>query len=177
MRRFLTDTRGNITIETVIWMPFILIVLGAIFSLHDAFREKSLNIKAAHTIADALSRETDPLNAAYLDGLTDLLDFLTRSGDPVSLRVTLVHYDDTDQAYRPDWSKARGLFEARDAQSFADLDDRLPDLLPGERIILVETRIDYKPPLSPQAIKTRAFDSFVFARPRFAPQLVWAGNT
>jgi Flp pilus assembly protein TadG len=93
LRRFAGDTQGNIALETLIWMPFILFLLVATFSLHDAFRYKSMNVKAAYTISDALSRETDPIDSAYLDGMVELLDFLTRPGGASSLRVTLVRYD------------------------------------------------------------------------------------
>ena len=77
LRRFVRDTAGNMTLETVIWMPLMILVLGATFSFYEAFRQKSLNTKAAFTIADALSRETDPVDDQYLDGMLELLEFLT----------------------------------------------------------------------------------------------------
>jgi Flp pilus assembly protein TadG len=64
LRQFGRDETGNVAIESVIFMPLILSIMAATFSFHDAFRHKSLNIKAAYTISDAISRQTDPINNA-----------------------------------------------------------------------------------------------------------------
>jgi hypothetical protein len=54
------------------------------------------------------------------------------------------------------------------------MEDKLPILVSGERLILVETFGTYEPAAN---IGTGdvPMDTFVFTRPRFAPQLVWDG--
>ena len=174
LKAFARDTEGNMSLEAVIWLPLILTVLAATFSYHDAFRYKSLNTKAAFTISDALSRETDPIDDDYVDGMLDLLEYLTRSEGPYSLRITLVRYDEDDGAYEAIWSQVRGSFEAIEAASADNWADKLPVMLHNERVIVVETETDYATPLPMPGLDTsNMFYNFVFTRPRFAPQIVW----
>ena len=176
LHAFARSESGSMSIEAIIWTPLILIALAATFSFHDAFRYKSLNIKAAYTISDALSRETDPIDDAYLDGMVDLLEFLTRSEGPYSLRVTLVNYDANRSKYVADWSQVRGDFVPLTTSDLADMHDRLPNLLHNERVIVVETQTDYQPPFEiPGLNEAGLFYNFGFTRPRFAPKIVWAG--
>ena len=173
LRGFAEDTRANVTIETVIWVPLILTVLASMFSLHDAFRYKSLNTKAAYTISDALSRETDPIDDAYLDGMVDVLEFLTISAGPYSVRVTLVNYDD-DDGHLVEWSKSRGDFLAMTQADLNQIKTNLPVMLNNERVILVETRTEYVPPFEiPVLNEADLFYTYGFTRPRFAPKIVW----
>ncbi|WGW03843.1 TadE/TadG family type IV pilus assembly protein [Tropicibacter oceani] len=171
---FRRDQSGNVTIEAVIWLPLIMTVLAATFSLHDAFRYKSLNVKAAYTISDALSRETDPIDGDYLDGMVDLLAFLTRSNGPYSLRVTLVRYSDSG-GYEVEWSQVRGGFEAMASSTLGGMTDSLPSMLNNERIIVVETQTEYQPPFEVPGLNTASlFYNYGFTRPRFAPKIVWS---
>lgn len=175
LRAFRRDEAGNVTIESLLWLPLIITVLAATFSLHDAFRYKSLNVKAAYTISDALSRETDPIDDDYLDGMVDLLAYLTRSEGPYSLRVTLVLYNDDD--YHIEWSQARGAFAGMTGVELEDFKSNLPNMLNNERIIVVETATEYTPPFEIPGLNTEnLFYNFGFTRPRFAPKIVWAGG-
>ncbi|MBP0484059.1 pilus assembly protein [Sagittula sp. M10.9X] len=189
LRGFAEDTRGNVTLETVIWLPLLLTVLASMVSLHDAFRYKSLNTKAAYTISDALSRETEPVDDAYLDGMVDVLEFLTISAGPYSVRVTLVSFDaDTlnydgsvrsaGAGYQVDWSQVRGDFIALTDAELAEMTANLPEMLDNERVILVETRTEYIPPFEiPILNEADLFYTYGFTRPRFAPKIVWADST
>lgn len=175
LRRFSHDTRGNMALESLIWMPFILGLLLATFSLHDAFRYKSLNVKAAYTISDAISRETDPIDGTYLDGMVELLDFLIRSGGGSSLRVTLVRYNGNNGAYETEWSQTRGSLGALQSAQLADMHQKLPNMLHNERVIVVETETYYDPPFSlPGLNEAGLFYNYGFTRPRFAPKIVWS---
>ncbi len=177
LRRFAGDTRGNIALESAIWLPFVLFLLAATFSLHDAFRYKSMNIKAAYTISDAISRETDPIDDAYLDGMVELLDFLTRPGGNSSLRVTLVRYDGGDNTYETEWSRTRGSLETLETVDLAQMHDKLPAMLNNERVIVVETETYYVPPFAlPGLNDAGLFYNYGFTRPRFAPKIVWSNG-
>ena len=175
LSEFRRDQSGNVTIETVIWLPLIMTVLAATFSLHDAFRYKSLNVKAAYTISDALSRETDPIDGAYLDGMVDLLAYLTRSEGPYSLRVTLVRYDANNSKYISEWSQTRGGFDGLNNYDLTSMHDQLPNMLHNERVIVVETATVYQPPFEVPGLNTDSlFYNYGFTRPRFAPKIVWS---
>ncbi|MEQ5871104.1 pilus assembly protein [Sagittula sp. NFXS13] len=186
VRAFLRDTEGSMTIEMMLWLPLILTVIAGTFSLHDAFRYKTLNTKAAFTISDAISRETTAIDGPYLDGMVDLMAFLTRSEGPYSLRVTLVRFDageDTTDGTTPaatgeylvEWSQTRGEFGELQTMDLADMTDQLPVLLDNEHVIVVETETDYTPPFAVPALnEARMFYTFGFTRPRFAPKITWA---
>lgn len=177
LRGFARKDDGNVTIETVIWVPLIIATLAATFSLYDAFRYKSLNVKAAYTISDALSRETDPIDNAYLDGMVTLLEYLTRSEGPYSLRVTLVRYNGKKNKYISEFSKTRGDFSRLRNKDLKTMLDQLPTLLHNERVIVVETATEYAPPFSVPGLNTAGlFYNYGFTRPRFAPKLVWSDN-
>ncbi|ASP20884.1 hypothetical protein ANTHELSMS3_02206 [Antarctobacter heliothermus] len=177
LSRFAEDTKGNIAIESLIWLPFILFLLAATFSLHDAFRYKALNVKAAYTISDAISRETDPIDGTYLDGMVELLDFLVRPGGESSLRVTLVRYNGNTSSYESEWSRTRGgLGELQSAQ-LSQMHDKLPTMLHNERVIVVETETNYAPPFAiPGLTGAGLFYNYGFTRPRFAPKIVWSDS-
>lgn len=176
LRRFGRDETGNVAIESVIFMPLILSIMAATFSFHDAFRHKSLNIKAAYTISDAISRQTDPINNAYLDGMVELMEFLTRSAGPYSLRVSLVRWNNKKSKYIVEWSKTRGDFNRYRTRDLAAISDQLPTLLHNERVIVVETSTDYVPPMTVPGLPAQEFYNFGFTRPRFAPKIVWSDS-
>ena len=57
------------------------------------------------------------------------------------------------------------------------LEPIIPWIASGERVIIVETAIEYEPPFSQNltGIGERNFIDIVMTRPRFAPQLCWDG--
>ncbi|MGH1413684.1 MAG: TadE/TadG family type IV pilus assembly protein [Pelagimonas sp.] len=174
-KSFAADEQGNVAIETMLFVPLMLTILAATFSFHDAFRYKSLNVKAAYTISDAISRETDPIDNEYLDGMVELLEFLTRSEGPYSLRVTLVRYNAKKSKYISEWSKTRGDFDRLRTRDLRTMDERLPTMLHNERVIVVETATDYVPPFEiPSLNEASLFYNYGFTRPRFAPKIVWS---
>ncbi len=175
LRAFASDTQGNVALEALIWLPFILFLIAATFSLHDAFRYKALNTKAAYTISDAISRQTDPIDGLYLDGMVELLDFLVRPGGDSSLRVTLVRYNGNDHTYETEFSKTRGSLTSLQTTQLSEMHDKLPAMLHNERVIVVETETYYQPPFAiPGLTGAGLFYNYGFTRPRFAPKIVWS---
>lgn len=175
LRRFARDTSGQASIELAIFTPLLLSLLAAGYVYFDAYRQKTVNINAAYTISDALSRETDEINPDYLDGLHEMLEFLTHSNDQVGLRVTMVRWNAVRNKYRVDWSKTRGpLYPLKNRDVNNALIDNLPTLLHNERVIVVETSTTYDPIFNVPGIDQTELYNFAFTRPRFAPRLVWA---
>lgn len=205
LRGFARDESGNVSIEMVIWLPLILFVLGAAVTLFDANRQHAVTVKAAYTISDALSRQTDPIDDAYLDGMNEVLRFLTGSEGGLAMRVTVVRYDAENDRYQVDWSRSRGSLgdvvsgeSALAGNLLSDLSDgtidmvtdlldtseaavqevlaaKLPDLVNGERVIVLEVASEHRPIIDLPALQPDGFYQFVFTRPRFAPQLLWEG--
>jgi hypothetical protein len=101
VRQFLVDDdAGSVSVETVIIMPILLWVYVATFVIFDGFRTHNQNVKAAYTIGDMLSRETNAIDNAYLEGLSDVFDFLTFGGNPSHLRVTQIRWQGSNNRHR-----------------------------------------------------------------------------
>lgn len=177
-RKFARSQDGNLSIETALWLPVLLTILGAVFSVHDSWRQNSLNTKAAYAVADALSRETDPVDDAYLDGMLGMLSFLARSDGGHALRVSLLHYDEDTGETTVEWSQVRGGFSALVSAELPGMADRLPVMFDEERVILVETESSYVPPFAvPGLTQAGQIYTFGVTRPRFAPKIVWEDGT
>lgn len=172
LRQFRDDTHGGMALEFVVIVPILFWTFGALYVFFDGYRQSTVNLKAAYTIGDVLSRETQAINNDYMDTLYSLHGFLTRAGSPTTLRVTVVRWDEDDDRYYRDWSATRGGIEPLTNDDMLSLKEKLPVMPDAERVILVETTNTYRPLLN-VGLDTTSLDNFVFTRPRFAPQLVW----
>ena len=173
VRRFASDTRGSISIEVAIIVPILLWAFVAMWVFFDAYKTRSTTEKAAFTISDMLSRETNAINDDYLTSAKKLFDLLAHSDPASGLRVTVVSYSGALEDYVFKWSKVRGNINAMTGADMADLVDHLPAMAAGESLIIVETVSTYDPPLK-VGLGSLKMDTFIFTRPRFAPQLVWS---
>ena len=178
LRRFRRDERGLITAEAVIAMPFLVWWYVGSFVFFDAYQARNVNLKAAYTVADMLSREDGAVNAAYINGLEKIYTYLaTGSGTNASIRVTLVRCTENcgqDNGYRlleVDWSMGTdGLAALTTGQMASYLGD-IPIMPAGDRVILLETFIDYEPAWDVGIINPADFDNLIVTRPRFVPQI------
>ncbi|TNF59630.1 MAG: pilus assembly protein [Rhodobacteraceae bacterium] len=172
LKAFRDDTRGSVTVEFAMMMPLLFWAYGASYVFFDAYRQSAVNLKAAYTIGDLVSRETRALNEAYIDSLYNMTQLLTRTNSPLSMRITVVRWDADDDMYYFDWSKARGSVQPMTQNDLDELEARLPTMPDQERVIVVETWNTWTPPFNVGMTKTD-IDNFVFTRPRFAPQVVF----
>lgn len=174
MRSFRDDERGSIAVETVLIIPVLFWAYLSMFAIFDAYRQHSINQKAAYTIGDIISRETTPLDNAYLDGTREILAYLTSNHDSnVAIRITSVKYDADNKVYKRDWSRAKGWQPALSNTDVKDLDHLLPIMPHNERVMVVETFVKYDPPFA-TGLQEREIENFVFTRPRYAPRVLWS---
>ncbi|MGH1355591.1 MAG: TadE/TadG family type IV pilus assembly protein [Thalassovita sp.] len=172
LRAFAEDTRGTVAIEAVLALPVLFWTFLASFVYFDAYRQTSINLKAAYMVGDVLSRETNAVDNDYMDGMMSLFDFLANANNPTKLRVTVVRWDTDDDAYERDWSQTRGAVSALTNSDLVGLESSLPIMSDGERVIIVETWSRYTPPFS-VGLESREMYNFVTTSPRFAPLLAW----
>lgn len=176
LARFVRDTRASLTVEAVIVMPMLFWAFGASYVFFDVFRENSVGEKASYTIADMMSRETGFITPTYMDNTLTLLSQLTDEDESdLGVRVSVIRWDDEDSTYDLRWSQARGNAVAHDADTVSNWGDVLPVMVDEEQIILVETFVRYQPAVR-VGLGERTLQTFVYTRPRFAPQLVWNDN-
>jgi Flp pilus assembly protein TadG len=177
LKSFSRDTEGSVSVEFAIYTPVLLGLLAAFYTFFDAFRQESINLKAAYTISDLISRETNYVNNTYLDSMYTMGTLLLRGDTTYDMRISVVRWDEADQSYYVDWSKVRGggFTEWTDATIHLVKDD-LPAMPDQERVILVETKNTVEPAFR-VGLPTMQISNFVFTRPRFAPQVVFVDDT
>lgn len=176
VRRLRDQEDGSAALETLLMAPLMMWAFVATLAFFDAYRTEAVSEKAALTIADMISRETDYINDGYLDGAYGLLKFLSLHDPTPGLRITSMRFHDKDETetnqspdhYHVVWSKTRGT--TRDPLTRADLDklmDRLPALADGDRLLLVETWTNFKPRYN-VGLEDTEMSSYIFISPRLA---------
>ena len=167
------DRSGSVSVETVMVLPILTWWYVASFVFFDGYKAYNRSVKAAYTVSDMLSRQTDAVNDTYLENLSDVYDYMTLATHPSWLRVSQIRWKASKNKYKVDWSFGTdGNNDDRLRNSdMAGIAERLPPLVNGERILLVESFTSFTPVfavgLSPQI----TFENFVVTSPRFAPQL------
>ena len=173
-KRFAQDNSGSITVEFVLAMPILFWSFLAAYVFFDGYRQSAVNLKAAYTISDLVSRETSFIDDDYIDSMLNLLQLMTdasSSGD-VTMRISVIRWDQDDDRYYLDWSANRGFSEELTNANLNDLKDRLPTMPDNERVILVETNNVFVP-LFNIGMDDINLSNFVFTRPRFVSQVPW----
>lgn len=171
LRRFRDDSRGTMSLEAVIVIPMVVFTLMLTTVFADFFRSNTTAVKASYTIADTLSRRSEPVDGTYIEGLNQLYAYLARARQETTLRVTSIAWNVPENEYQVVWSYgAEGREPLTTPQVNEHLAERLPTLPVGETVILVEADMRYVP-LLPDWFDIRAFSSVIVTRPRFTSQL------
>lgn len=175
LTRYRRNEHANMSVEAVILLPVLMWAFGAMFVFFDNFRAHSINQKAAYTIADMISRETDYITPDYLASAHKLLQLMSESNAQDSgLRITVVKYNASKKRYQRVWSRKVGAYTwPHSNTSVKKLGHRLPAMVNNEQLILVETRTKAKD-IADVGILEKNIETFVFTRPRFAPQVTWS---
>lgn len=169
---FLRREDGTIAIEAMIIMPMMFWTFLALFSIFDTYRMYGIHQKASYTIADAVSRETLPIDSDYIDGVHEMFEYLASSHGQTNMRISQVKYDADGDRFYKDWSVTRGNIQALTHESVVDWKERLPNMVDEERVIIVETVTDFDPPFN-TGLEERTIVNFVFTRPRYAPRVCY----
>ena len=107
-KNFWNDTRGVISVEIALILPLLIWTFAAIATFFDAYRSRSIAEKAAYTVSDMLSRETNAITDTYIDNTLTFFDALADSQTGSSLRVSVISWNSAMNSYEIDWSEARG---------------------------------------------------------------------
>jgi len=171
---FRDDTRGTVTVESALMIPMLFWAWATMYVFFDAYRQTSIVQKAAYTIGDILSRETDFIDDTYISNTNNLYEILIKSKLENSLRISVIRYDAVADSYSVDWSKTRGAAVELTTAVVQGWHDKLPVMPDNEIIIYVETWSTYHAPFT-VGLENTKLKGQVFTRPRFAPQLLYQG--
>lgn len=174
LRAFARETRGSVSVEFVIMMPILFWAFMASYVFFDGFRQSAVNLKAAYTISDLISRETGIITEQYVDSMHSLMRLMVRSNSQLNLRITVIRWDEGDARYYVQWSTNRGYNINLTDATIGDIEQKLPVMPDNDIVILVETINTFVPPFN-IGMQDTALTNFVFTRPRFTDQVRFEG--
>ena len=172
---FREDTRGTVTVETAIMLPALFWAWATAYVFFDAYRQASIVQKAAYTVGDMVSRETDYVTDNYITNTKKLYDLMVKSNLDNSIRISVIRYDLANDQYSIDWSKTRGTKVELTTSDVQLWHDKLPVMPDDEIIIYVETWSKFSAPFT-VGLENKIFEGRVFTRPRFAPQVLYQAS-
>ncbi len=177
LRKFARDTEGVIAIETMLTLPIIFWTIIGCYTFFDAYRQSASNLKAAYTIGDLISRETQEIDETYVDSMHQLMQIMIRNTENVSMRLTLIAFDEEEDRHFVRWSTVRGFDTEWTDGNIHLMRDRLPPMPNADTLIVVETSNDFQPPLvfgvlfNWGLIGEIELNNFIFTRPRFTNEI------
>ncbi|MHC0054907.1 TadE/TadG family type IV pilus assembly protein [Actibacterium sp. D379-3] len=183
LTRFATEEDASLIAEAVIILPVLTWWYVGSLAFFQAYEARNINLKAAYTVSDMISREDSGVDAAYIEGLQDVFAYLTLgNGTDPAIRVTLVRctsncdVDDGSRVLELDWSYGAGGKGALINANMSAYLDRIPLMPLGDRVILLETFVTYTPPFN-VGLNVSDFQNLVVTRPRFVPVMCFEGVT
>jgi hypothetical protein len=179
--RFWANTRGSLTIESLIMFPLLVSWFVATFVFFDIYRINQLNLKANDSLLDLITRwdptDTPPpdnIDDAYIDGMFTLFNQIIGGRGVTSLRVSSISYDESDDKYTVEWSEGRGNATALAQANVGEVSSRLPFMSDGSTQVVIETYIYYNRfnlLWGFEQISKVNFYEFASTRPRFATSI------
>lgn len=178
LQHFYRRENGTAVIEMMIMIPFLFTMLLAMVVYFNAYRTKNLNLKAAYTISDMLSRENPIVDESYIDGLHTVFRFSVGSPQPSKIRVTKFQFDTedpnnpSDGRYILKWSHGTTGATAHTEATVEAMKDVIPIMAHGATALMVETHMKYIAPFN-VGIDPVDFTNLVITRPRWGQGPCW----
>ena len=79
------------SVEFLLSFPLLVWALLATLQYFDAYRTQLISTKASITLGDMISREKGTFDSTYMEGTSDLLNFLTLADNNPGLRITVLY--------------------------------------------------------------------------------------
>lgn len=183
LRRFGRDDEGNLVLEAVLVMPFMLWAYAGLFVYWDAFRSINAVQKAAYTVSDMISREQQTITPAYLAGMDTIIERLIDLDQDVSMRVTSVlcngqgedKCDETVGQNEVHWSVSPGgAMTPLTTTALQAMESRIPEMSDGDHVVIVEVTVSYTPSFN-VGVSDMDIEQFIVTRPRFVPRICMQG--
>lgn len=193
LSRFARDERATLSVEAVIIIPILFWAYGSMVIFWDAFKTQNINLKAAYTISDMVSRLDGPdVDEAYVNGLHQMFEFLNDGEHPARLRVSVVVMEFGSDGVTPEmrlrWSDVAGrnpvpphsdmLQETfQPHTNMIGLEPHVPIMAVADEVVIVETQLDYSPPFDfPMFnLEPTIYGSIIATRPRFNQAICYEG--
>ena len=174
LRRFRRREDGYLVVESALILPFLLWAFVALYSYWDGFRAVTQVQKSTFAVADLISREQRPVNAAYINGMRLTMDTMLPGDMDSELRVTSIIWVQAQNRFEVEWSATSGtLAPLLTTGLLAPLMSKIPAMVDGDTAVIVESWVDYEATFVLGGIQDTRMTQFVVTRPRFAPRIVY----
>ena len=179
LRAFLTDERGNISMETVIVFPLLFFLATAGLTYWNAFNSNSRTAKVAYVVSDIMSRHNavDGTDMALVEDVHDKM--LPGDVDRRRLRVTSICFE--DGAHRVLWSFSTSSDDTTDLLPLVDnalpaeIINIMPSLASQDSVIVTEQEARWTPHFLNVGLGEYTWRSRLVTRPRFVKIIPHAG--
>jgi len=179
LSQFRDDTRGNVTVETLIIIPILFWATTLTWEFFELHRFKSVREKASYVVVDMISREQNGVDTVYLDSTLKLYDEVVRQIGNNQIRVSSILFRDndpdidTDDEYVVLWSEVRGdgPMEAVKTSEIKDGADFIPNMADQSTLIMIQTLSHYRPAFKVGLGTNVPINTHVFTSPRFVAQV------
>ncbi len=176
--KFTGKEDGGVSVEAVLVFPLLIWAITATFVFFDAFKTLHVSQKATYTVADMLSRETAAVDDDYLTAMHEMFMYLSKDEAATSsIRVTVVERgldDSGNEETTLVWSE--GLNGVLPYANLSILEDRIPLMMVGDQLVVVESEHEWAPTFA-VGLASYRFREVGISRPRFAPQLCYDDGT
>lgn len=166
LRRFRDQEDGLVMTEFLIMLPLLVWTFMALFVYWDAFRTINQAQKAAYSVSDLISRQSE-INTTFINGMQSVTDYLMADAPEVKLRITSVEYHEEDDEHVVLFSRSPGNKMPQLTDSvLATKKPHIPLMADNDSVVIVETSVAYNPGFD-VGIPLETFDYFVVTRPRY----------
>ncbi len=174
LRHFFRREDGYMVVDTVMALPFLCWAFIALYSYWDGFRAATQVQKATYVVADLISREQNPINLDYINGMRRSMDQILPGDLNAELRVTAIVWSEASNRYEVEWSAVSGtLAPLLTTGLLAPLVSKIPRMDDGDTAVIVETWVDYEATFVLGGVQDTRMSQFVVTPPRFAPRIVY----
>ena len=162
---------GTVTTEAVIILPLLAFFYCATFVWFDAFRQKTLIMKASYAVSDVLSRQSEVDND-YLDNMRDVLDYMIPSNARPKIRISSIQYNENADGtnYRLMWSYGPDGVTPLTQEDLDRDSSWIPAMGHTDGVVVTETAVSYQP-IFRVGIKDTVYKNTFVTRQRFDPFL------
>ncbi|MBL9046995.1 MAG: hypothetical protein JNK34_06740 [Tabrizicola sp.] len=163
----------------MILLPMMIWAFVALVVYWDVFKTINVSQKAAYSIADLLSRQVI-VTEDFLDGMEDVMDFLTPGVGDSRVRITSLRFEannlaiTTDDVYEIIFTHSSDTTLAPEYTSVTvqNLKPLIPIMDNQDSVIIVETWVDFTPDFDigvlnmAPGLGDQTFTQFIVTRPR-----------
>ncbi|MFY2826092.1 TadE/TadG family type IV pilus assembly protein [Ruegeria sp. MALMAid1280] len=168
LARFARSEHGGLAFEGIVVFPIFVWSITLGYTFFDGFRQNTANLKAAYTVGDLISRETDELTDTYAQSMYTVMRRMVNNNSTLKMRLSFIMYQEDDDRHYVHWSTTCGFVGTWDNSNIDRIKENLPPMADLDTLILVETLNDYNPLFKTGWLtKDHEFTNFVFTRPRF----------